>query len=115
MDFRTSAASVATILIVFSLAHAQPASQPTIAIRAGRLIDVRTGKVSQNTFIIVAKDRVVRISDSAPAGAQTIDLSRYTVVPGLIDVLAPDAGLPRGPNIADSVDGVAAVSRRDIK
>jgi hypothetical protein len=56
MGFRTSAASVATILIVFSLAHAQPASQPTIAIRAGRLIDVRTGRVSQNTFIIVAKE-----------------------------------------------------------
>jgi imidazolonepropionase-like amidohydrolase len=31
------------------------------------------------------------------------------------DVLAPDAGLPRGPNIADTVDEISDVVRRDIK
>jgi imidazolonepropionase-like amidohydrolase len=61
----------------------QPGEQ--LAIHAGRLIDVRTGKVSQNAFIIVSKDRVVRIADSAPSGAKLVDLSKYTVVPGLID------------------------------
>jgi imidazolonepropionase-like amidohydrolase len=57
----------------------------TKVIHAGRLIDVRTGKVTANAYIIIEKDRVVRVADSAPAGASMIDLSKYTVVPGLID------------------------------
>ena len=65
-------------------AQASP-KQELIAIHAGRLIDVRTGNVSQNVFIVVAKDRVERIVDAAPSGAKVIDLTRYTVVPGLID------------------------------
>ena len=31
------------------------------------------------------KSRIAAISDSAPAGVPVVDLSRYTVVPGLID------------------------------
>jgi len=183
----------------------QETQAPTLAVRAGRLIDVRTGKVSTNAYILVAKDRILRIADAAPAGVRVVDLSKYTVVPGLIDshahvlgnpkdqtstsslrmsspqkaiwgfrnlqvwldhgftamrdacesdpaygqlalrdsidkglirgprmvsaggcislngghgdgdVLAPDAGLPRGPNIADTVDEISDVVRRDIK
>jgi imidazolonepropionase-like amidohydrolase len=63
----------------------QPASNSTIAIRAGRLIDVRTGNVATNQYIVVTKDRITAISDSAPAGVVIVDLSKYTVVPGLID------------------------------
>jgi imidazolonepropionase-like amidohydrolase len=51
----------------------------------GRLIDVRTGRVSTNAYILIAKDRILRTTDSAPAGISNVDLSRYTVVPGLID------------------------------
>jgi imidazolonepropionase-like amidohydrolase len=177
----------------------------TIAVRAGRLLDVRSGKVSTNAYIVIAKDRIVRVADSAPADVRVIDLSKYTVVPGLIDshahvlgnpkdqtstselrmsspqkaiwgahnlqvwldhgftalreaceddasygqialrdsvnaglihgprmvsaggcisldgghgdpdVLAPDAGLARGPDIADTPDEIARVVRRDIK
>ena len=56
------------------------------AIHAGRLIDVRSGKVIQSAYIVVEKDRITRIVDSLPAGATEIDLSKYTVLPGLIDV-----------------------------
>ncbi|HEY1678104.1 MAG TPA: amidohydrolase family protein [Candidatus Sulfotelmatobacter sp.] len=194
------------VLCVAVAAMAQSTSQaPTVAIRAGRLIDVKSGKVSTNVFVVIGKERIVRVADSAPAGVRVIDLSRYTVVPGLIDshahvlgdpkdqtstgelrmsspqkaiwgvrnlqvwldhgftglreacevdpaygqlalrnsinkglirgprmvaaggcisllgghgdgdVLAPDAGLPRGFNIADTPDEIADVVRRDIK
>lgn len=83
------------IFFTFLSAHAQPAPQPTLVIHAGRLIDVRTGKVSQNASIIISKDRVLRIADSAPGGVQTIDLSRFTVVPGLIDAHAHVLGNPK--------------------
>lgn len=67
----------------------------TLAIRAGRLIDVRSGKVSTNAYIVVAKDRILRIADSAPSGVRVIDLSKYTVVPGLIDSHAHVLGDPK--------------------
>ncbi|MGH9545343.1 MAG: amidohydrolase family protein [Terriglobales bacterium] len=63
----------------------QGPAQATSAVRAGRLIDVRTGRATANAYIVIAKDRILRIADSAPPGIPTIDLSRYTVVPGLID------------------------------
>jgi imidazolonepropionase-like amidohydrolase len=196
---------VAVVLCVAGTLQAQENQTPTLAVHAGRLIDVRTGKVATNAYILVAKDRIVRVADSAPADVRVIDLSKYTVVPGLIDshahvlgdpksqastaglrmsspqkaiwgvrnlqvwidhgftalreacendaaygqfalrdsinkglirgprmvaaggcvslngghgdgdVLAPDAGLPRGPNIADTPDEIAGVVRRDIK
>jgi imidazolonepropionase-like amidohydrolase len=95
MAFRILVASVATISIMLSPSYAQSVPQPTLAIHAGRLVDVRTGKVSQNAFIIVTQDRVLRIADAAPSGVQAIDLSRYTVLPGLIDAHAHVLGNPK--------------------
>ena len=61
--------------------------EPTAAVRAGRMIDVRTGKVSTNVYILIAKDRILRIADSAPAGLSVTDLSKYTVVDEVLAVL----------------------------
>jgi imidazolonepropionase-like amidohydrolase len=183
----------------------EPTDVKPTAILAGRLIDVRTGHVSTHVYIIVEKDRIARVASEAPAGIKVIDLSKFTVVPGLIDchvhllgnpkdqtstasltmssaqatiwgvhsltiwldhgftairdagepdigygqlalrnsieqglirgprmvsagnfvsvtgghgdidMLAPDKSLPHQPNIADTVDGVSAAVRRDIK
>ncbi len=83
-------------VLLFTSTHtlAQQAA-PSLAIHAGRLIDVRSGKVTTNAYIVVAKDRITAIADSAPAGATVIDLSRYTVVPGLIDSHAHVLGNPK--------------------
>jgi len=75
-------------------AAAAPGNAKT-AVHAGRLVDVRSGKVTLNAFIIVEKDRIVQIADTAPAGAAVIDLSNYTVVPGLIDCHAHLLGNPK--------------------
>jgi imidazolonepropionase-like amidohydrolase len=93
---RTTVKLCTLLVFVLCIAGALAAQQePTLAIRAGRLIDVRSGKVSTNTYIVVAKDRVLRIADSAPAGLRVIDLSKYTVVPGLIDSHAHVLGNPK--------------------
>ena len=78
---------------LFGDCFAQPS--PTAAILAGRLIDVRTGKVATKAYVIVGKDRVLQITDSAPAGVTVIDLSKYTVVPGLIDSHGHILGNPK--------------------
>ena len=68
------------------LSMAVPAAAATKAIKAGRLVDA-TGKVVTNAVILVDNDRIVSVGTGAPpAGAEVIDLSRYTVIPGLIDL-----------------------------
>lgn len=68
-------------------ASAQPPAPPapTQAILAGKLIDVRTGKVRSHAYILIAADRIVSIANAAPSGIPVTDLSEYTVLPGLID------------------------------
>ena len=73
----------------------QPSSASPVAILAGHLIDVRTGHVTTNAYIVVEKDRIARIVTAAPADMKVIDLSKYTVVPGLIDCHAHLLGNPK--------------------
>jgi imidazolonepropionase-like amidohydrolase len=60
-----------------------------IAIRAGRLFDSKTGRVSTDQIVLIRDDRITEVGAAAqiaiPAGAQVIDLSGQTVLPGLID------------------------------
>ena len=95
------------VLISFGATKAQSQSVPAastagpqnsvspVAILAGHLIDVRSGHVTSNAYIVVEKDRISRIVATAPAGMKLIDLSKYTVVPGLIDCHAHLLGNPK--------------------
>jgi imidazolonepropionase-like amidohydrolase len=60
-----------------------------IAVRAGRLFDPKSGTNLLNQVIIVKGDRITDVGPAAkvqiPQGARVIDLSRATVLPGLID------------------------------
>jgi imidazolonepropionase-like amidohydrolase len=58
-----------------------------VAIRAGRLFDARSGTLSNNQIILVKGDRITDVGPglAIPAGAQVIDLSNATVLPGMID------------------------------
>jgi imidazolonepropionase-like amidohydrolase len=70
-------------------AAAQTQRPPQVtAIRAGRLVDVERGEVHRDQLIVVRGDRIEAIQPGAtrpPSGAKMIDLSRYTVLAGLID------------------------------
>ncbi|WP_220399065.1 amidohydrolase family protein [Granulicella sp. WH15] len=72
-------------------AHAQDAVTKTPVVKAikfGKLID-GTGKVTTNAVVVIKGDRIesVGTGDSAiPSGAQVIDMSNRTGIPGLIDV-----------------------------
>jgi imidazolonepropionase-like amidohydrolase len=72
---------------------AQAPAQATatrILIRAGHLLDVKTGAEPAAQTIIVTGDRITAIAPTASTPAQPtdkiIDLTNYTVMPGLIDV-----------------------------
>ena len=103
LKFSIGALMLATLLA--TSARSQSAQAPatleksnspsTVAILAGRLIDVRTGRVTNNAYIVVEKNRIARIVTAAPPGMKLIDLSKYTVVPGLIDCHAHLLGNPK--------------------
>jgi len=91
------------LLIVASVAQitAAHAQQPVTLIEVGRLFDVRNGRVLENQTILVEGERIVAIGSEvamrarASASPKVIDLSRFAVLPGLIDAhthITADAG-----------------------
>src|SRR5947208_1311964 len=58
-----------------------------IAIRAGRLIDPDAGAAAANQVIVVQDGKIAAVGPNVaiPAGAQVIDLSGLTVLPGLVE------------------------------
>jgi imidazolonepropionase-like amidohydrolase len=67
----------------------KPATGRTL-LRAGHVLDVHTGKETATQTIIVEGDKIVAIAATANtpsrAGDREVDLSAYTLLPGLIDV-----------------------------
>jgi imidazolonepropionase-like amidohydrolase len=65
-----------------------PAAE-TVAVRAGHLFDSKTGQMLANQVVLISGERITEVGPAAqvkiPAGAQIIDLSQQTVLPGLID------------------------------
>jgi imidazolonepropionase-like amidohydrolase len=72
------------------ISNVQTQQQPkgsVVAIRAGRLIDVNGGTVMEAQTIIIEGERIKSVGANLPIpeGAQVIDLTRSTVLPGMID------------------------------
>ncbi len=77
-----------SLLCVASLAlAAATASAQTKALRFRSVVD-GSGRVTQGGVVLVDGDKITRVigaRDAIPAGAQVIDLTKYTAIPGLID------------------------------
>ena len=83
-------ASAALLLIAsaaVSTAQQTPSSPQVTVIRAGKLVDVDSGRMLTNQMLVVREGKIEALGEnlSVPAGATVIDLSRMTVLPGLID------------------------------
>ncbi len=64
------------------------AASKVTAVRFGKLVD-GSGKVVPSPLVVVEDDRVKSVlpaGSQPPPGAQLLDLSQYTAIPGLIDV-----------------------------
>jgi imidazolonepropionase-like amidohydrolase len=66
-----------------------PPPPQTIAVRAGRLFDSKNGTMLTKQVIVLQGERITDVGPEGqvkiPTGAQLIDLSQATVLPGLID------------------------------
>lgn len=87
------------VVMVFSLCislfanqtNAQKKDEQVIFIKAGKLIDVRSGRVLENQGILIVGQRIKsvgslqEIQSQVPVNSKVIDLSKATVLPGLAD------------------------------
>ena len=82
-------ATLAMLPGISRTAHAQAPSPKRIIVRAGRVLDVRTGQMRANQAIVIEGEKIAQIVASsevkAAAGDTTIDLPDSAVLPGLID------------------------------
>jgi imidazolonepropionase-like amidohydrolase len=120
---RLAAVTLACLLVsAYMPAHADGLT----AIRCGRLLNPVDGSITQNAVIVVNGERIEKVGANAkiPDGARVIDLSAYTVLPGLIDshthiLLQPEDERGAPPVITKSqafrtVQGVAA-AKKDLE
>ncbi|HXG93291.1 MAG TPA: amidohydrolase family protein [Blastocatellia bacterium] len=127
LNIRAFKAIAVAVLISFSISSiALAQSNAVTAIRCGRLINPADGSVTQNAVIIVRGERIEQVGANLkiPDGARVIDLSNYTVLPGLIDchthvMLQPEDERGAPPVITKSqafrtVQAVAA-AKRDLE
>jgi len=111
--------SVAVVLLCSQLTFAE--TEPAVAIRCGQLLDPVSGNLTPHAVIVIQGERITKSDSSVPEGVREIDLSAYTVLPGLIDshthiLLQPEDEGEIPPVITKSqafrtVQGVAAVKK----
>jgi imidazolonepropionase-like amidohydrolase len=95
MSLRILARHAVPALLLPGLLMGQIVPGPTAAparilIHAGRLIDGQADRVRTDQAVLIEGDRILRVGDWAAladsgSGAKVVDLTRMTVLPGLID------------------------------
>ncbi len=75
--------------LILAAAVVASAQGQVVAVRAGKMFDPKSGTNLANQVILISGDKITDVGPadkvSIPAGARVIDLSKATVLPGLID------------------------------
>lgn len=81
----------ATLLAVISTSLCSQSAVPVTMIKAGRLLDPRTGNILAPAAVLIEEGKIKEVGSpsqvqaAAPAGVKVIDLGSATLLPGLID------------------------------
>jgi imidazolonepropionase-like amidohydrolase len=72
-----------------------PTSGRVVALRAARVLDPASGRVTPNGVVVIKGQRIESVGAAPAGGAEVIDLGNLTLMPGLIDghthvLLQPD-------------------------
>jgi imidazolonepropionase-like amidohydrolase len=86
---RTAALALPLLWSLSAAAQTAPrsAADPPrrLALRAARLLDVKTGRYVDRPVVVVVGDRIESVGTAAPAGVTVVDLGDRTLLPGLVD------------------------------
>jgi imidazolonepropionase-like amidohydrolase len=84
---RVSCLVVLVLFVCVAAADSQSQQVPITAIKAGRLVDPETGTATTNQIILIEGEKIKAVGPNLaiPRGATIIDLSKLTVLPGLVD------------------------------
>lgn len=103
---------LAAALLLPCLLAAPALAGELVAIKAGRMLDVESGRVLQNQVILIDGERISAVGAAGvtaiPAGARVVDLTASTVLPGLIDAHVHLTSNPR-------LHGYMALSSSDMR
>jgi imidazolonepropionase-like amidohydrolase len=77
--------AILAVLCAGTGAAEQAAGGTPVAIRAGRMLDVKTGRYVENPVVVVRGDRIETVGTTVPPGARVVDLGTRTLLPGLTD------------------------------
>src|SRR5580704_6096878 len=111
--FLTLVASLFTLFSSGQVAAQAPA--PVTLVKAGRLLDPRTGNVHSPAAVLVEGGKIkevgspAQVQAHAPVGVETIDLGSATLLPGLIDShthLLLDVIVPAEPEMNRRLNGI---------
>ncbi len=102
--------------LTFGGTQPPPTSTPAstnVAIVNATLIDVRTGKESPGSVIVIQGDKIARVGTSAeipvPSQAQVVDAAGKWVIPGLMDMHAHAGNSPEAPVNLYLAQGVTTI------
>ncbi len=107
---RTKVCLIAVLVSIFAVCgFAQTDATPRrVVVRAGHVLDVKTGKMLSNQAIVIEGDKIVSVgmaSSAQTSGATVIDLPNATVLPGLIDA---HTHLTMNPNFGYQTLGISS-------
>src|SRR5580698_6464444 len=79
--------SLALCFLLTTVGAQQSPAPKIIAVRASRMLDVKSGSVVPNAVILIQDDKITAAGTSLkiPAGTDVVDLGNATLLPGLID------------------------------
>ena len=77
----TLVATLCSLFVVVSGVDAQ-----RLVLRADRMLDVASGRISQNAVVVIGDDRIVRVGGSVPQDVRVMNLGDVTLLPGLMDL-----------------------------
>ncbi len=81
-------ACLAAAIVVSALGVSRPAmAEEALALRALRMLDVRSGEMLENVTVLVEGERIVAVNPRrVPKGTRAVDLGDVTLLPGLMDM-----------------------------